>query len=67
MHAEPGALSAGEFKPAELGEAGDVSDAPFRSPVEDFYFTNSIARASKTMAECSAAATQARQTLQAAE
>jgi NADH-quinone oxidoreductase subunit G len=44
-----------------------VSDAPFKSAVEDFYFTNSIARASKTMAECSAAATAARQTLQAAE
>ncbi len=63
----PGALTATEFKPAELGEAGDVSDAPFKSPVTDFYFTNSIARASKTMAECSAAATTARQTLQAAE
>ena len=63
----PGALTTADFKPAELGEAGDVSDAPFKSPVEDFYFTNPIARASKTMAECSAAAAQARQTLQAAE
>jgi len=63
----PGAASAAEFKPAELGEAGDVSDAPFTSPVTDFYFTNPVARASKTMAECSAAVAATRDTLQAAE
>jgi NADH-quinone oxidoreductase subunit G len=33
---------------------GKASNAPFASPVKDFYFTNPIARASKTMAECSA-------------
>ncbi|MBB5519066.1 NADH-quinone oxidoreductase subunit NuoG [Amphiplicatus metriothermophilus] len=39
---------------SKVGKAGDLSPAPFRSPVRDFYFTNAIARASKTMAECSA-------------
>ncbi|HMK79988.1 MAG TPA: hypothetical protein VK438_10080, partial [Xanthobacteraceae bacterium] len=29
---------------------------PFVSPVRDFYFTNPIARASATMAECAAIA-----------
>ncbi|NWG24161.1 MAG: NADH-quinone oxidoreductase subunit G [Pseudorhodoplanes sp.] len=50
-------------------EAGDVADirrlagvggatdrAPFVSPIEDFYLTNPIARASAVMAECSAIA-----------
>ena len=36
-----------------IGAKGDVSDAPFASPVKDFYFTNPIARASAIMAECS--------------
>ncbi|MEO6608838.1 MAG: NADH-quinone oxidoreductase subunit NuoG [Aestuariivirga sp.] len=40
---------------SELQEgAGKTSTAPFLSPVKDFYFTNPIARASRTMAECSA-------------
>jgi NADH-quinone oxidoreductase subunit G len=34
--------------------AGKTTSAPFQSPVKDFYFTNPIARASRTMAECSA-------------
>jgi NADH-quinone oxidoreductase subunit G len=39
---------------AELQEgAGKTSSAPFLSPIKDFYFTNPIARASRTMAECS--------------
>jgi NADH-quinone oxidoreductase subunit G len=33
---------------------GKTTNAPFLSPVKDFYFTNPIARASKIMAECSA-------------
>jgi len=37
------------------GAAGAVSDAPFAYAIENFYFTNPIARASKTMAECAAA------------
>ena len=32
---------------------GSLEKAPFRSPVEDFYLTNPIARASAVMAECS--------------
>jgi NADH-quinone oxidoreductase subunit G len=39
---------------AALGGAMDKT--PFRSPIEDFYLTNPIARASVVMAECSALA-----------
>ncbi len=35
---------------------GAMEKAPFRSPIEDFYLTNPIARASAVMAECSALA-----------
>jgi NADH-quinone oxidoreductase subunit G len=45
--------------------AGKTTSAPFQSPVRDFYFTNPIARASRTMAECSALKNG--RTLQAAE
>jgi NADH-quinone oxidoreductase subunit G len=41
-------------KLATLGGAMDKT--PFRSPIEDFYLTNPIARASAVMAECSALA-----------
>jgi NADH-quinone oxidoreductase subunit G len=41
---------------AALGAAGDLSDAPFASPIKNFYLTNPIARASVTMAECAALA-----------
>jgi NADH-quinone oxidoreductase subunit G len=41
----------------KLASRGGTPDkAPFRSPVGDFYLTNPIARASATMAECSALA-----------
>jgi hypothetical protein len=63
----PGSATAAEFDPAQLGEAGDVLDAPFASPITDFYLTNPVARASKTMAECSALVADARAELQAAE
>jgi NADH-quinone oxidoreductase subunit G len=40
---------------ADLAKAeGKMSPEPFRSKVTDFYLTNPIARASRTMAECSA-------------
>jgi NADH-quinone oxidoreductase subunit G len=46
---------------ADTAQLGDIADAKgkmtsraFVSPVEDFYMTNPIARASKIMAECSA-------------
>jgi NADH-quinone oxidoreductase subunit G len=35
-----------------LGAPGELSDAPFASPIKNFYLTNPIARASVTMAEC---------------
>jgi NADH-quinone oxidoreductase subunit G len=38
-----------------LGVKGTLSGEPFRSPVRDFYLTNPVARASATMAACSAA------------
>jgi NADH-quinone oxidoreductase subunit G len=36
----------------EFGKAGAVGDAPFVSPVANFYMTCPISRASRTMAEC---------------
>ncbi|SLN53564.1 NADH-quinone oxidoreductase subunit NuoG [Oceanibacterium hippocampi] len=38
----------------EFGTAGELGDAALVSPIEDFYLTNPIARASRIMAECSA-------------
>jgi NADH-quinone oxidoreductase subunit G len=35
------------------GKGGNVEKTAFKSPVEDFYLTNPIARASAVMAECS--------------
>jgi NADH-quinone oxidoreductase subunit G len=35
------------------GKGGSVEKTPFKSPVEDFYLTNPVARASAVMAECS--------------
>jgi len=52
---------------SKVGAKGDVSDTPFASPVKDFYLTNPIARASVTMAECSASVAAARGKLIAAE
>ncbi|MGE3143234.1 MAG: molybdopterin-dependent oxidoreductase, partial [Hyphomonadaceae bacterium] len=49
----PGAADAAGFDAAALGAEGALSSAPFRSPIMDFYLTNPIARASRTMAECS--------------
>jgi NADH-quinone oxidoreductase subunit G len=44
------------FDAGKIGSAGDVRAEPFASPIRDYYLTNPIARASKTMSECSAAA-----------
>ncbi|WP_026606678.1 NADH-quinone oxidoreductase subunit NuoG [Methylocapsa acidiphila] len=41
---------------ALVANAGKTSGAPFATPIADFYQTNSIARASAVMAECSALA-----------
>jgi NADH-quinone oxidoreductase subunit G len=35
------------------GKGGSVEKTPFKSPVQDYYLTNPIARASAVMAECS--------------
>ena len=49
----PGAADSAGFDAAKIGADGQVSNEPFKSPIVDFYLTNPIARASKTMAECS--------------
>jgi len=36
----------------EFGISGDVGNAPFASPIENFYMTDPISRASETMAKC---------------
>jgi NADH-quinone oxidoreductase subunit G len=38
---------------AAFGTAGPVDPAPFNYPIEDFYRTDPISRASETMARCS--------------
>ena len=48
----------GEIAPAAwgaFGTAGAMDEAPFASPIGDFYLTDPITRASRTMSECSAA------------
>lgn len=42
------------FDVTALGKKGELSSEPFKNPIEDFYLTNAIARASNIMAECSA-------------
>ena len=71
--AHPHLLRIGQITPADAAAVqklaalgGNADKAPFGSSVEDFYFTNPIARASLVMAECSALA-QARSTMTAAE
>ncbi len=49
----PGAADTCGFDLAQMGSQGQLSVEPFRSPITDFYLTNPVARASKTMAECS--------------
>jgi NADH-quinone oxidoreductase subunit G len=51
---------------ALAGRGGSPADSSFASPIDDFYFTNPIARASAIMAECSAIA-EGHRTLSAAE
>ncbi|MBE7219313.1 MAG: molybdopterin-dependent oxidoreductase, partial [Caulobacteraceae bacterium] len=64
----PGASTAAGFDlKAAFSGGGEVSDAPFKSPVKDYYLTNPIARASVTMAECSAVVANAGRPLMAAE
>jgi len=51
----PGSVAA-KLDLSKLGKKGKVADTAFTSPITDFYQTNPIARASVTMAECSALA-----------
>ncbi len=44
------ALAEAEWGP--FGSDGPMDDAPFASPVQNYYHTNPIARASETMARC---------------
>jgi NADH-quinone oxidoreductase subunit G len=46
-------LAGAAFDAAALGADGALSSEPFKPAIADFYLTNPIARASKTMAECS--------------
>jgi NADH-quinone oxidoreductase subunit G len=48
--------AAGAWGP--FGKAGAMGDAPFVSPITNFYMTDPISRASKTMADCMASRTQ---------
>jgi NADH-quinone oxidoreductase subunit G len=71
--AHPHLMRIGQITPGEAGDVrklagfgGAAEKTPFASSVEDFYFTNPIARASAVMAECSAIA-QGRATRTAAE
>jgi len=50
----PGAEGIGDLANYATGLSGEISDLPLASSVSDFYLTNPIARASETMAECSA-------------
>jgi NADH-quinone oxidoreductase subunit G len=52
---------------SRAGSLGTPTKAAFQSPVEDFYLTNAIARASAVMAECSALAERAAASATAAE
>ncbi|MFN7178674.1 NADH-quinone oxidoreductase subunit NuoG [Hyphomonas sp.] len=53
----PGAKGVEALRAAAPAAASSPGNAPFAAVVDDFYLTNPIARASRTMAECSALAT----------
>jgi len=53
--AHPEFLALDTVEPAawgEFGSAGPLDSAPFETPVTNFYMTDSISRASETMAKC---------------
>jgi len=52
----PGARGVEALSQPVADASGSLSSVPFKSAIVDFYLTNPIARASKTMAECSALA-----------
>ena len=56
-------VTLGQLSPGDIADirklaahTGTLEKAPLVSPIEDFYLTNPIARASAVMAECSAIA-----------
>jgi len=51
------------FDPTTLGKAGKLSSEVLKNPIEDFYMTNPIARASSVLAECSAVIEERKPTL----
>ena len=53
----PGAGSVSALQAAASGAGGTIKTDAFAAVIDDFYLTNPIARASKTMAECSALST----------
>jgi NADH-quinone oxidoreductase subunit G len=53
----PGASGASALLAAVGGAGGPIKADRFAAVIDDFYLTNPIARASKTMAECSALST----------
>ncbi|MBU3921764.1 MAG: molybdopterin-dependent oxidoreductase, partial [Alphaproteobacteria bacterium] len=53
----PGAKGVSALMSGPAAPAGGPGREPFKRAVSDFYLTNPIARASRTMAECSALAT----------
>jgi NADH-quinone oxidoreductase subunit G len=62
----PGSIPA-KLDLGKLGKKGKIADTAFASPIKDFHQTNPIARASVTMAECSALAASLKQAPVAAE
>jgi NADH-quinone oxidoreductase subunit G len=52
---------------AVFGTPGTVGNAPLRSPLSNFYMTNSIARSSQTMAACTQAFVASQEKTEAAE
>jgi NADH-quinone oxidoreductase subunit G len=71
--AHPHMMRIGQIAPADAADVqklaslgGTADKAPFASAIDDYYFTNAIARCSAVMAECSAIA-QGRATMTAAE
>ncbi len=56
VEAVPSLGQVDEVAPGEMGAfgvAGELSDTPFESPIDDYYLANAICRASAVMAECS--------------
>jgi NADH-quinone oxidoreductase subunit G len=58
LASEPGVvMSRAALSAAMLPSSVSLGSEPFARAIEDFYLSNPVARASRTMAECSALAT----------